>query len=168
MNTAKTVLTVFLLGAGLGAASYVMHHKAQPIAPVVEDSADFKRIEDDSLVYWRRTALNSQIASTYRLVCSVLHNGAYADARGDCTAPVNCTSCLSHSGKARFAVIHDNKPIHGPKAAGPDYAAMMRQDKLVFQMAMADQASHVAGAQAFNHVTRCQALYAAADVQCVK
>ena len=165
MKTAQTVLTACLLGAGLGAASYLMHSK--PVAPVpVVDDARFAAIEMADVSYWKATAAKSAVAQYQRDVCRTLHNSAYADSAGNCSAPVDCTSCITHKGKARYAVIHDNAWVRAPKTGGPDYGLLMAQEKLVFQMSMANQGATEAGRRAYDHSIRCSRLTWAADAQC--
>lgn len=162
------ILTAVTLGAGLGLASYLMHGK--PVtAPVV--IAEEGGMVADSLAdgqYWRRQSIASDVLQYDKAACRALYGEHYIAVGPVCQAPVECTSCVSHKGAARNAVIHANTWIRSAAKPGPDYAAMMRQDKLVFQMSMASQRATEAGRQAYDHVVRCQAIYAGADIQCKK
>lgn len=165
MKTAQTVFTAVAIGAVLGAASYLMHSKPVVLAPVVEDTQTEAFYQAD-MSYWQKQAALGAVANYQRSVCFTLYNGYMSDGAGNCTKPVDCTSCVSHKGMARNAVIHDNGPSRSAKAGGPDYAQLMRQEKLVFQMSMASQASHEAGRKAYDHTVRCQRIWSASDAQC--
>lgn len=163
MNKSTTaIVSACMIGAVLGAANYFTHSAAVPVIAPAMDEPDTAITADIPAMQLAKF----QAHEYQKSACRVLYGEHYRPSEeGACTAPVDCTSCVTHSGRTRNAVIHDNA-WHPTKAQSPDYAAMMRQDKLVFHMAMASQASTEAGRQAFNHVTRCQRIWSAADVQC--
>lgn len=165
MNT-KTIATAIAIGAVLGCASYFLR-SSPPLAPAAaEESGMIDAVSDADRIYWERRAAQSSVASYFKLACRKLYGEHYhPDEAGNCEAPVDCTSCVTHKGIAHNAVLHDNA-WQRTKVTGPNYDAMMRQDKLVFQMAMARQGEIEAGRRAYDHTVRCQAIYAGADVQC--
>lgn len=164
MNT-KAIATAIAIGAVLGAASYFMH--SSPAALAAGGIAPQEDGIDRSTLYWDRYSARANVAQYEKLACRTLYGEHwYPNASGECLAPVDCTSCVTHKGVAHNAVIHDNAWVRAPKAGGPNYDAMMRQDKLVFQMAMARQGEVEAGRRAYDHTVRCQRVYAGADIQC--
>ena len=163
MNT-KTLLTAVTLGAGLGLASYLMHGKQEaPAAVAVDYQAAF--VFDASTRYWNRVAVESEILSYDKAACRALYGEHYQAQGADCVAPVDCTSCTTHKGPARNAVIHANAWVRS-KQAGPNYDAMMRQFRLVAQMSMADRAAHEAGREAYDYTMRCSRATYRSDIQC--
>lgn len=166
MKTHTIVLAV-TLGAGVGLAAYVTH-KTPATAPAVSVDEQAETYAAADQMYWARKSTASLVLSYDKLACRKLYGENYMAQGADCILPTGCTSCTSHKGGSRHAVIHDNAWIRAPKPAGPDYAAMMRQEKLVFAMSMADQGATEAGRKAQDHSVRCSRLTWSADIQCAK
>lgn len=162
----KAILTACTIGAVLGAASYFLSSSPKPAVLLESEPHGMMPVDEADAMYWHRRSAQSYVAQYFKLSCRKLYGEHYRpDEAGNCQAPVDCTSCLTHKGVARNAVIHDNA-WHPVKAAGPNYDALIWQDKLVFQMAMARQGEVEAGRRAYDHVVRCQRVWSAADVQC--
>lgn len=170
MKTAQTVLTGCLLGAGLGLAAYLTHKAPEPVAVTVDaDAPNYALMTEQDTAYWHMNAVRFEVLQVQKTACHVLYGENYRpNDAGACKAGTDCTSCVTHKGVTRNAVIHDNAWVRAPKSGGLDYGALMRQEKLVFQMATADQAKTEAGRKAYDITLRCERLTWVADIQCAK